>query len=404
MRQLAHSLRRRCRLQPGARILVAVSGGPDSVALLRGLSALAARQEWKLELSVGHVQHHLREQAEADARFVEELAQSLKLPFLRADLDLKSREKGEHGEGEAPADPQQTGGAQADARLGGSLALPTTTASIGNLEANARQQRYDALVTMARAIDADFVATAHHGDDQMETLLMRLLRGTSVRGLRGMPWRRTLSTESNAAHTRGASRRGRLKRPRLTTLDLQGEAPDPLGSTPAHRVALIRPLLSHSRCEIDAYLAALKQPACIDHTNADVSRLRARLRRDVMPVLRDVKPDIAARAASLADHLRQVEHVLDDAISAAADRVVVTNNEHTFDRTDARTLRPVVLAGLLRRLLVEVGVDADRLSGRALAPLLRAIRDRAGGKRTFDFQDGARVTLTRGEIRVERIG
>ena len=368
VRALAHALRQRCRLQPGDRILVAVSGGPDSVALLRGLHALATRKEWKLNLSVGHVQHHLREQAEADARFVEELATSLKLPFLRADLDLKASANDER-----------------------------------NLEANAREKRYDALLTMARAIDADFVATAHHGDDQMETLLMRLLRGASVRGLRGMPWRRPLSTESNAAQTRGATRRGRLKRPRQTTLDLQSEPPDQPALTPKHRIALIRPLLAHSRAQIDAFLAALKQPTCIDHTNADVSRLRARLRRDVMPVLREVKPDIAARAAALADHLRQVERVLDDAISAAADRVVVTNNEHTFDRADARTLRPVILTGLLRRLLVEVGVDADRLSGRALAPLLRAIRDRAGGKRTFDFQDGARVTLTRGEIRVERM-
>ena len=91
--KVAGALRRRCGLGSalrGAEILVAVSGGGDSVALLRALALLAPRRRWKLHLTVGHVQHHLRDdhQAEGDAEFVRDLAAQMDLPFLRRDIDL----------------------------------------------------------------------------------------------------------------------------------------------------------------------------------------------------------------------------------------------------------------------------------------------------------------------------
>ena len=346
VQNVAAGLKQHCRVQPGDALLVAVSGGADSVALLRALAVLAPRKEWKLKLSVGHVQHHLRDEAEEDARFVEAMAKELGLPFLRADLELKGKAK-------------------------------------GNLEGNARRQRYDALVTMARAAGANAIVTAHHGDDQLETLLMRLLRGTGVRGLRGMAWRRRVQSSEFKVQS-SDSGHSALRAPHSA-------------------LVLLRPMLGVSRADVLAYLADLKQSWREDHTNADATRWRAKLRRDVLPHLHDLRMDAPQRATSLADHVRQVSRVLDDAVRAMLDRVVVEGNERIIDRTDARSQRVVVLGGLLRKLLIEMGVGADRLTWRALKPMVRAIRDTTGGTRTFDLTGGVKVKVTRATVTIQGI-
>jgi len=344
VKSVAAALRDRCKVPAGARVLVAVSGGADSVALLRALALLASLKPWRLELSVVHVQHHLRGDAERDAALAAELAKSLNLPFLRADLSPEDRQ--------------------------------------GNLENWARRERYAALATMAHAIDADFIATAHHADDQLETLLMRLMRGASVRGMRGMRWRARVPGPGGRAL--GVSAGHDSAAPGLT-----------------RRLTLIRPLLAVDREEIVRFLRELNQRWCEDQTNTDSGRVRSRLRRDVLPVLRELKADVARRSTALSDHLQQVSRVLGDLIDIAADRVIVTGRVRTFDRTDARTLRPVVLAGLLRRLLIASGAKPDRIGENAMRPVIRSIRDGAGGERTFDFSGGVRVKVTRSEITVE---
>ncbi|MCC7205416.1 MAG: tRNA lysidine(34) synthetase TilS, partial [Phycisphaeraceae bacterium] len=227
VRTVAGALRRHVlnKRQGGSsrRLLVAVSGGADSVALLRAMLTLAGRRGWEMDLAVGHVQHHLRHQAEDDARFVAELADKHGLAYLRADLDM-------------------------------------TDAGGANLEAVGRQKRYEALGVMVQSLGATHVLTAHQADDQLETLLMRLLRGASARGWSGMAWRRRLS--------------------------------------PGSDVSLVRPMLAVSRDDVLDYLRAIGQTWREDHTNADVTRWRARLRRDVLPVLRDLRPDAAERAVA----------------------------------------------------------------------------------------------------------
>ena len=144
-------------LLPGDHVLVAVSGGPDSVALLHLLFRLAPELELRLE--VAHLQHGIRgEEARADARFVGELARQVNLPFHLEEIDL----------------PQMR-----------------TAAGRGNLEALAREERYRFLASVARERSMSKIATAHTLDDQAETFLMRLLRGAGSRGLGGMaPTRR----------------------------------------------------------------------------------------------------------------------------------------------------------------------------------------------------------------------
>lgn len=360
VKALARALRHRCGVAGRSRLLAAVSGGADSVALLRALAGIAPRRGWNLTLAVGHVQHHLRpeEQAEGDAAFVADLAKQLGLPYLRADLDLSSERE-------------------------------------GNVEARARRERYRALAEMAVACDADYIVTAHHGDDQLETMLMRLLRGSSVTGLTGIAWRKRVSPSDQS-----------LSRKRLGAEEFSGELPGELpGALPRELPGagelpggVIRPMLRLDHAAACEFLRAIGQPWREDHTNADISRLRARLRREVTPRLRAIRLDAPQKAASLADHLRQVAILLHQAIDTAADRVIVEDAAMVIDRVEARLMPRVVLTGLLRRLLREAGVHQDRLGARHLAPLLRAIHDTQGGRRRFAFSDGARVIVTRGEV------
>ncbi len=321
---LARALRRHCRVDEGDHLLLAVSGGADSLALCRALHTLAPRRRWDLQLTICHVQHHLRDDAEDDARFVEALAQQLGVPHRHRDIHP----------GEVT----------------------------GNTEANARRLRYAALADAAREARADAVVTAHHADDQLETILMRLLRGSSVKGLAGMAWRAKLPHAGHAT------------------------------------IPLLRPMLAVDRETILDYLARLNQPYRHDHTNEDTTRWRARLRRDVLPVLRDLRPDAAHRAVTLSQHLRQVAHLLDDQIGQAATAITHDGDMITIDRPTAAALPPPVLNGVLHHIVTQLGADPDRLTTRELNKIAHAIRDGRGGHRSFDLPDEITISITRKSV------
>ncbi len=136
------------------RILVAVSGGVDSIVLLEGLTRLAGRFSWKI--AVGHFNHRLRgRESGGDERFVRALADRLKLPFIgeRGDVRQVARSKGI------------------------------------SVEMAARELRHDFLARATRAWRAKSVALAHHADDQMELFFLRLFRGAGSEGLAGMKFR-----------------------------------------------------------------------------------------------------------------------------------------------------------------------------------------------------------------------
>jgi tRNA(Ile)-lysidine synthetase-like protein len=319
---LAAALRERCGVEPGTRLLLAVSGGADSVALLRGLAALADRREWRLDLHVGHIQHHLRPDAETDADFVEQLAADLGLPFHRRDVH--------------PA------------------------AEAGNLEAAARRRRYRALREIAGRLDAECIVTAHHADDQLETMLMRLIRGASVRGLAGMAWRRRLG--------------GRQ---------------------------LIRPMLGTDHAAAMAFCRAIDQRWREDPSNRDAERWRARLREAVLPVLRELRPDAANKANDAAQQLRETAACLERAARRAERRLVTLEDGNArLDRDAARALPRPLLRTILRDRLRQAGAPTDRLGQRQLDPIVRAIRDRGGERRRFDLA-GLNVTVAADQVHIE---
>jgi len=142
----------------GARVVVGVSGGADSVALLRGLHALAPTA--KLELHAAHLNHGLRPgRAEEDAEWTRELCGRLEIPIVVEQADVPARARDEHW----------------------------------NIEEAARIVRYEFLTRTARTLGATHVAVAHHADDRVETVLHHILRGTGLAGLRGMRTSRPLA-------------------------------------------------------------------------------------------------------------------------------------------------------------------------------------------------------------------
>lgn len=217
------------RLKPGSRVLAAVSGGPDSVCLAHWLSVQARRKN--LTVALVHVHHGLRGRAaDRDARFVEELGKKLGLPatIVRAPVRAAAAKRG----------------------LG--------------LEEAGRKLRYRALAARAKRGRFSAVATGHQLDDQAETVLLHLLRGTSLEGLGGIPVRRAL----------------------------------------APGVELIRPLLPLTREEILLYLKKHDLKWREDASNHDPKFTRNWVRRDVLPLLEKRAPGVKDRLAQIAAKVR----------------------------------------------------------------------------------------------------
>jgi tRNA(Ile)-lysidine synthetase-like protein len=293
--------------------LVACSGGADSCALVLALSAAGRGNAGRLV--VGHVVHDLRAEPEAlaDRDAVRELAMRLGLEFVEARVRV---------------------------REGG-----------GNLEARAREARYAALAEMALERGLGFVAVAHHADDQLETVLMSLLRGTGGVGIRGMRGKRTLQRGCDGRH---AASHVRLIRPMLT------------GTTVIDREA----------CRRICGLAGFEWRE--DATNADTTRLRAALRHRVIPVLRELRPAVTRRAIAAAEFSEQSQARL----TRAARRTLrsarrPSAGELEWDRARLRGRDPILLGELLRLAHHELRgrEGADRLGKRAIGAVVRAIRD-----------------------------
>lgn len=240
-------VRRQELLTPGDRVGVAVSGGADSVALLRLLREL--RAELGIVLAVVHLNHKLRgEESDRDEEFVRDLARTQQLEFYTREADVEWRAAEEHI----------------------------------SIEAAARELRYGFFEDILGAsptvgMPLDKVATGHTMDDQAETVLMRVIRGTGMRGLRSIQPRIPVEDETG---------------------QLSGE--------------IIRPLLRVRRHEVEQYLGAISQPWREDSTNAEPKFTRNRVRHVLMPLLEgEFNPGVVEGLAELAEIARQEEDYWD---------------------------------------------------------------------------------------------
>lgn len=279
-------------------VLLAVSGGADSVALLRAMITLKSRCGGAGEVFLAHLNHGLRGgDADADAAWIEWQCQQLgvKCEVGRADV-----------------------AALAD-RLG------------DGWESAARDARYDFLIRAAERLGARFVVTAHNADDQVETVLHRILRGTGLAGLAGIPKTRELSPS----------------------------------------VILVRPLLGIRRAEIVAYLTSLGQEFRSDASNDDRRFTRNQLRHKLLPQLRErINSDVDGALARLALLAGEAQQVIEMYAEKLAEDCVTID----FDRASSG-----------ERMAQRVRININQLSGEP-AIIIREVCKGAWGQAHWPLQ------------------
>ncbi|MGC2424056.1 MAG: tRNA lysidine(34) synthetase TilS [Nitrospirota bacterium] len=288
----------------GDTVACAVSGGPDSVAMLHGL--LELKEGLHIKLAVAHLDHGFRDESAAEAEFVKGMAESLGLPFYTEKAGLKERLAGQ---------------------------------SV-NRQAAARAARYDFLERAADVLFADKIAVAHTADDQAETVLMRLLRGSGMSGLAGIPPVRTVDGWRS----------------------------------------VVRPLIYASRRELENYLSENKIASVTDPSNLKNVYLRNRIRLELLPVLGTYNPRILEALARSAELLQADEEFLEGRAREMLESIVARREKGGESGSGLITLRlddfdklPEALKRRVVRLAVE-DVKGDVL-GLSYGHVTDAVRD-----------------------------
>jgi len=299
--------------QPGDRILAAVSGGPDSLALLLALYALS--QTEKFSVFCCTVNHRLRPEAAEETSFVSRVASELGVPCLSENADVPAYRK-LHG---------------------------------GSVETVARILRYEALARAAEKFRCDTVALAHHRDDQAETVLLHLLRGSGLTGLCGMTPRRD---------------------------------------------SRIRPFLCVTKREIGEFLKNFPYTACHDATNDETIATRNRVRLELLPMLSTYNPQITEALCRTAETLALDDGYLEAAVAEAENQLREETGCLSIKRETFRAIPEALQRRLLRRIW-------RRLSGKlpehdAAERLIAFLRHAENGKKTSAA--GVVAEISKGKI------
>jgi tRNA(Ile)-lysidine synthase len=275
----------------GSRVLVAVSGGADSVALLSLLHQVAGVME--LHLEAAHLDHALRDESLADARFVEQLCLALDVPLMMERQDVAELAR------------QQK----------------------GNLEEVARNVRRAFLTRATRARNCQLIAFGHHADDQAETFLMRLLRGSGPFGLAGMRMVNEL---------------------------------------------FVRPLLPFQRDDLIGYLQEEGIAWREDESNLDQTFTRNRVRHQLVPVLESFNPNIRRQIAGLCDQIRDDDDFLSDLADAEMTRCGERQgDEYVLNCALLSNLAPALAGRVVREALHLVRGDLRGVTSTHTAEILK---------------------------------
>lgn len=242
--KIAHFIERHALLERGKRYLVALSGGADSVCLLLILQRLG------YDIEAAHCNFHLRgEESDRDERFCETLCAEKNIPFHRAHFDTLAYAK-QH-------------------KI--------------SVEMAARTLRYNYFDDLLQQLDFQGVCTAHHADDNAETLLLNLIRGTGLRGLTGISPRRN---------------------------------------------TILRPMLEVRRDEIEEFLTSQGQNFVTDSTNLSADHIRNKIRLEILPKLKEINPSLVDELSLMARHLTDAETVLNEALEAQKNALVEPFSDH----------------------------------------------------------------------------
>ncbi len=257
------------------RLIVGVSGGPDSLALLHLLAQMTSSRR----LLVAHLNHGLRPSADAEAEFVRITAEKWGIPCVieKTDVANWARDQGL------------------------------------SLEEAGRNKRYQFFARLAAENNISLVAVGHHADDQVESILMHILRGSGLAGLRGML---------------------------------------PFGPMPgAPEVTLIRPFLQVDRAEIEEYCRQNDLRPLQDASNQDTTFFRNRLRHELIPILADYNPQIKGRLQHMAAVISADYQLLDQLVDKTWTELILEENDNwlSLDRAGWLALPLGMKRSLLRK-------------------------------------------------------
>ncbi len=287
-------------LQKDDAVLVGLSAGADSVCLLTLLRML--REEYRLSLSAVYVNHNLRpEETPAEIALCTNLCRVSGVPFSLREIDLQSGSEGR------------------------------------NLQEAARELRYRAFHAAAAEAGATKIGLGHTADDQAETVLMRLIRGSGPGGLAGIPIRRGM---------------------------------------------IIRPLLQTSRLEIERFLQDEGIPFLTDSSNRSDHYLRNRLRQNVMPEILRINPSFLSTVMHTVSVFRDEERYLSIAVTKALMKMISRKTDSRIELflIPMETLDVAILRRVLRRALDEVE-SLRAVTFRHIDEVIRLVREGAAGDR-----------------------
>jgi tRNA(Ile)-lysidine synthase len=310
-----------------ARLVVAVSGGADSVALLLALDELLRAERLSVSLTVAHLDHGLRALSHDDARWVEELSRKLGYEFELERASVKES-----------ADRAQD-----------------------NLEQAARRARYDFLSRLSVRTESRVILTAHTMDDQAETVILRLLRGSGAEGLGGI---------------------------------------EPVRIFDAERGALLaRPLLNWARrAETEEYCRALGVDFRTDEMNEDESFARVRVRRRLLPLMRGLNSRVVEALARTAELLREDARTLDEYAALLLEEARGTSTADDGLEIKVLANAPASLRRRALRLwLKEARGDLRRMEMVHLLAVERLLSGERGG-RVAELPGGGRVSRRKGRL------
>lgn len=274
-------------------LLVALSGGPDSVTLLSLLCDIA--KKYPLRLHVAHLNHRLRgNEGDEDALYVKEMCRTLDIPLTIEEADVQ--------------------GIRVQRRL--------------SLEEAAREVRYDFFARVAAAVGASAVVLGHTADDQAETVLLHLIRGAGIRGLRGML---PISTWQSKCSTR--------------------------------RIMIVRPILESFRDEIIAYCATHRLDPRYDSSNLQNRFTRNRIRNDLIPELQKYNPTVRKVLKRTASTVAQDVEYIDQKVQEIWSLIVSKKSGGlSIHRMRFNKLHPSLRAHILQRTYAEVSGSAKGLN------------------------------------------
>lgn len=316
---------------PGETLVVGVSGGPDSVCLLHILAGLRSRLE--IGLHVVHLNHMLRGvESDTDAEYVAQLAHRLEVPATIERIDVEDYRRERHL----------------------------------SLEEAAREVRYGLFARVAGRMGISRVAVGHTADDQLETILMHLVRGVGIDGLRGMS-------------------------PLTSWKSLDGDC----------QLEVVRPLLEIKQDETEAYCQANRLDVREDSSNISPRYLRNRVRRELLPLLRDYNSGFDRLLLRTAHLISDDVAFLEEGVSSVWNEVVDYRGEvFVLDSARMRSLSPSLQHRIFREVLRRLLGSLKDIEGRHIDRLVSALSLLPG--RTLSLPRGLTFSAGYGECLIGR--